>query len=80
MVDVGNVEIRIAGAVPVRDPGPDDPPYNIVLHRDVGGPYLRERHDVNNPKCWCAPLVVNPDLDPRREVYRQQFEGLKRLN
>jgi hypothetical protein len=71
--------LKIAGAVQVRDPGPDDPPYLIVFHRDIGGDQLRPKHRLNDPDCWCAPLTIALE-DSRREVFRQQFEGLKRLN
>lgn len=77
---IGGMEVKIAGVCPVRDPDPNGPNFDVILHRDVGGPQLRDKHRLNDPNCWCAPLRVNPDLDPRREVYQQQFAGLKRLN
>lgn len=70
---------KIAGAVQVPNADPDDPQYLIIFHRDVGGPQLRDKHQLNNPRCWCDPLTVVPE-DSRRGVFRDRFAAMRVLN
>jgi hypothetical protein len=77
---VATVEpLKIAGICHRDDAGPDDPPYYVIFHRNVGGPQCLALHKMNDCNCWCSPLLVAPE-DSRREVFQQQFEGMKRLN
>lgn len=71
--------LKIAGVCHRDDAEPDDPPYYVIFHRNVGGDQLRVLHKMNDPDCWCSPLLVAPE-DSRREVFRNQFENMKRLN
>lgn len=79
MAEPTSQEMRIAGAEKVRDQEPDDPPFFVIIHRDVGGDKLRGRHNIHSRHCWCEPLVVAPE-DSRRSVYGERFQSLKRLN
>ncbi len=72
-------ELRICGGLEVRDREEDDPPYFAIIHRDVGGPEMRDRHRHHDRNCWCAPIVMGPE-DARRQVNKDQFDGLKRLH